>query len=1278
MANGDGGFDVPAGTVVMETAVDMQGIDRGLREVEKRGQEAGEAAGEGFGAGFGETVGEDGAQSAADRLDQIFEDTGDKAEQAGGKVKSADEKIDDLGETAETTSQTTGGLALILGEKLASGATRATTKVVGLAEIGLGLLADGVENLGIQLQDASDDWQHFNATGEAAGRILEDVGRTVETVSHKLTALRVAIAGAIATGFATSIRQADKFERSFNRIETLLPDTAENVDSLRVRLSDMAAQTRVSADTVNKTYFKALSRMPRLAEDTETALEVVRTAVEAQSTGFVDAEDAVAAYEAVLQGFQREAHDAEEVSDLLFKAQERAGVQFDRIAASVGDVASITNALEGEFEDLLSVYATLVPTGQSVSEVNTQLRGVIQGIINPSQQAKEAQKELGLELDAQKVRSQGLLETMREVIEATDGNPEQIAELFGSQEAVTLLVTLASRMDKLRREQEEFADATGTHADVVDEMGDSMKDVAGDIGGDFLAILRQFGNLAGKGPLRLLQIFKGITATLREANRALTTWLKGVQDVDREAPRLPFDIDPSAISLQQLRAIRDLQFELGLIDEERFRELEKEYGQAGREAGEAFAEGVAKGVDAQEEQAFAAMEGIQAALREERRQRIREGRQLREPPDIPTPELPADPQVVEERARAIRRVGRVRAQMARMAGEEESAVQSILQENQARLNDFVEAQLERLRNYDVEQEKLSAIADMWENVEVSTEGVRKVTDETARAIEERMADTVSRIEENFREGLDIEPPDLGLDENQELTEFEQNLRIARRRIEKLANEGELSFENVKGVLEDTNISLQDLEAAGSSAFAALVRMAIKYREEQEKGNEETEKIAETLSKIGAVADGVLQAADAMGALDDETRQALNAVRGLVQAGSQIASGNLVAGISQGIGSLGNLIASFIGPSEREKELRELRQSLDELRSSIDRMRSVFREFSGEQIFAAREALDEFFDTFEGRFGNVPGFDKPQMQSLRGQLELAGLSMEELIAIGESLGLELDDLKKAARGADVSSSQLRDELQKLQDSLQTLRLEKVLNSFRGQMNLLQTELELFDVEDPIEELRRVLDIFNEFTDLPPAFQRLGEKFDLESAAGRRLFEQQIQQMFRRLRQGTMPISEFGDLTPQQFQNLLERMEGLLDEADQQQGGTSQDFQVSRQITEITASKMIGVLSTLSTQAVQRNQLLARMLRQMGGSVPQSIRPPRPAAVGGGGTTVNRRETRNLNLGGVNVLIEGGGDGKLTRQDGRRAAQGFVEELDRRLASREDEKTLRGGG
>lgn len=1254
MPSGNGGFEVPAGTIVMNTAVDLQQIDRDLKEIDKKGEKAGKRAGQRFGSGFSE--GADTAGTGADKVKAKLDQAGKKAEEAAEKMESTDEKVDELGETMETTAKGATALAITLAQKVATGISKVGATAAGIVAGGLDLMSGAIGNLGRQLQEQSDEFGRFAVAAEGAGRALEFVARVAAAVSQAVTGARVAIvAGAGALAIASK-RAMDDFVPSWNRVLTLIPDNVEGLTELRREVDRLGSELGLTAEVTNDTFYKVLSAMPQVADEPRKALDVLRVALEAGATGFTEAATAAKAITGVLNAFQMEASEARRVSDALFAAQDQGVLTFGQIASEISKVSGITNALGGSFEDLLAIVATTTgELSQSVPETFTQIRGVIRAIVSPTSKAQEAWMSLARsseELSAAMIRKRGLIGAIERVVEVTEGNPDAISEIIPRANAQTLVISLADRMDRLRGRLEEVGNASGKTREKVDQMLDSWEDQGEVFDAQIDRMLRLIAESAAFGQSiedASTGGLAGLNALLGTFNDILSVLNKVDDAIDSVTEDVIFDTIAGTFSL---------------------------IAQGSRETVQGL-ERTLRMMQRVERQAQETQESTRQAVGEVRLRLPPRGGTTepgapltprlppREEEPIERPDAPTGPEFMRSRIQARRTRMEVEAFQELIRTGDVKAYREELENIQGVVNDLVEIEVRRLSQMGVEADRLQGLIELY----------RPLSDQ----MEEAEAASLSLLEaaNKLRKSVEDQrgPPGLpeGVD-RMDLGGQEARVRRAMPALEEALKATEDRTRKVIEALDEGRISLEDLRETGREGLAALVEAQIRFQESTEETTEFLGLERDTLRDLARTASGVARLASEMGALGDETARALQAATQLAEAAAQIASGNIIAGVASGIEGLVNVASSVFGESREERQTREeaeaLARALRDLREEASMLRKVFSQVSGENISGFRSIFGPM---------SAPDDISVALRSIAMQMDELGLSMMDLETLANAAGLEVDDLVKALRGQDANTERVRDEIEALSAAMKQMRLDRFLETFRGKMSLLQTELELFDVEDPIEELRRVMDVFQEFTDLPRAFQRLGKKFDLSTPEGRKLLEGQIQQMFRRIQQGTMPVGEFGELTPDQFQNLLERMEGLLDEAGQQQGGTSRDFQVSRQITEITASKMIGVLSTLSTQAVHRNQLLARMLQQMGGTVPRRIAPPRPAAVGGRGTTVHREgdRSRTINVHPGAIQIQSSGD-RLTRQDGRRAAEGFWAVVDRKMGEREDDKRLRGGG
>lgn len=374
------------------------------------------------------------------------------------------------------------GAAIAVGGKLAGAITGlkgllagAATSVINFTAVGVLKMSAGLREAAESTRDAEGELSTIGRTADVAASGLEKVAKTALIISGVITGLQVAAAAAIAGTVVASARAAAEFTPAFNRVRTLVQGTPQEMDALRDSVSSLAAELGIEGAEAADTFYQVLSALPQLASEPVRALEILRVALEAGSTGFTDAATAAEAITAVMNAFSLEAEDARRVSDALFAAQDQGVLTFGEVASSIGTVADLTASLGGRFEDLLGIVATITPSGLGVSETFTQIRAALNNILKPSEDAKQAARELGVDFSATALKTKGLNGFLLDLIETTDGRTDQLSRFFGSQEALNLVVALARQTDVLREKTELVGSSAGSTSAKVDTMNESFE-----------------------------------------------------------------------------------------------------------------------------------------------------------------------------------------------------------------------------------------------------------------------------------------------------------------------------------------------------------------------------------------------------------------------------------------------------------------------------------------------------------------------------------------------------------------------------------------------------------------------------------------------------------------------------------------------------------------------------------------------------------------------------------------------------------------------------------
>lgn len=365
-------------------------------------------------------------------------------------------------------------------------------------------------------------------------------------------------------------------------------------------------------------------------------------------------------------------------------------------------------------------------------------------------------------------------------------------------------------------------------------------------------------------------------------------------------------------------------------------------------------------------------------------------------------------------------------------------------------------------------------------------------------------------------------------------------------------------------------------------------------------------LREQATTIERAARGALQLAQAFGLVDEQTAAALENIAQIAASIPGALAGD-PSSILSVLGGLSGVISGLFGESPEDKRRKEvLQQNTD----AIEKLSKVMGEFglniTGRQLSGVLQALQGVQPHHV--LNSLPELISPT--ELEAALRRAGVTMADLKQIAEQLGITFDFTAKTWR--------------QLMDAIQQTELTQFAQTFEGQLEALASQFQLFDVTDPIEQLKLLAQVAKGFAGSPLVDQILGG-IDLSTPEGRAELERRIQDTFNRITGGTITPGELGGLTPSQLLDLLTRLEGTMDQlVTGGDTGTSQQFQVERTITEVTGNRLASLLLTGTLWQEQTAKNTALMAAILSGTPVGMLQPPTAeqlAAWAGGGGSVS---------------------------------------------------------
>lgn len=308
-----------------------------------------------------------------------------------------------------------------------------------------------------------------------------------------------------------------RWQHSMAEVSTLVDTSTVNMDGLSDGLQDIA--TEIEGTNWNDLP-KALYQTISAGVSASQSLDVVRTAAKSAVAGVTEVSVAVDGITTAINAWGLEAADAEAVSDSFFTAVKAGKTTFDELSNSIGRAAPLAATTNTSLEELLAGVAALTTSGLKTEEAMTAMRGIFQKIIKPTQQAKDAADELGIEFNQAALESQGLYGFLQNVGEAADGNTEVIGRLFEDVEALNGVLALTGGSS------EKFAEILGdmdTKAGATTEAFGKMEESGRNIYQLFNNQLNRAIDTFGK------TVMPTMINTLRSANDFLEKWRKSAE-----------------------------------------------------------------------------------------------------------------------------------------------------------------------------------------------------------------------------------------------------------------------------------------------------------------------------------------------------------------------------------------------------------------------------------------------------------------------------------------------------------------------------------------------------------------------------------------------------------------------------------------------------------------------------------------------------------------------------------------------------------------------------
>lgn len=383
-----------------------------------------------------------------------------------------------------------------------------------------------VKQMAGSVDTASKRFGKLTSTWGLAKNILAGAG-LVKGVEVLGQALRATAAEAI--GFETGITE----------INSILPETAQLTKETTEEIRAFSTQFGTSQTAQAKSFYQIVSAG---VTDTAKATKLLEQANKAAVAGLTSTQTAINGLTSVLAVYEKRGIDAEMASDILFATVREGKTTFGELSANVGKVSAIAETAGVSFSDLSGSLAFLTKSGISTEEATTGLRAVISGIIKPTDDAKAAAAELGIQLDTAALSSKGFSKFFKELNGAVNGNVDALARIFpniralnaAAQLAGTNVEDLSNILDRTANAAGNTEEAYGKFAETTQQKLDIAKANLTDLGTTLVDLVLPALGDAAKAFNDLFAEIRATSAAMDEISKPADTAAEKVNKLENQ------------------------------------------------------------------------------------------------------------------------------------------------------------------------------------------------------------------------------------------------------------------------------------------------------------------------------------------------------------------------------------------------------------------------------------------------------------------------------------------------------------------------------------------------------------------------------------------------------------------------------------------------------------------------------------------------------------------------------------------------------------------------
>ncbi|HOT99019.1 MAG TPA: phage tail tape measure protein, partial [bacterium] len=218
-----------------------------------------------------------------------------------------------------------------------------------------------------------------------------------------------------------AVNMARELGSAMNEVWSIMDKNKDEMQDISAEILNLSRSIPESAPALAKAYYQVISAG---ITDASEAMNVLAVSSKTATAGLTSTFTTVDAITNVLNAYNIEASEAQEISDDFFISVRDGKMTMEQLAPAIGQVVGTAALAKVELKEVLAAMVSMTLAGYSVDEAATSMNRLLLSIVNTQDDAKEAAKSVGIEWSVAGLKAKGFQGFIKDLNDKAGDNIE--------------------------------------------------------------------------------------------------------------------------------------------------------------------------------------------------------------------------------------------------------------------------------------------------------------------------------------------------------------------------------------------------------------------------------------------------------------------------------------------------------------------------------------------------------------------------------------------------------------------------------------------------------------------------------------------------------------------------------------------------------------------------------------------------------------------------------------------------------------------------------------